>query len=206
MKERIAENLQETLQLLEAIQDSTTVANLVVAADYRIVSYNRRFREFLLKYWSHEVCVGEMSTDFVHPDNIVDFKREFDIALNGKIVNGEHHFTTKNGRSMWIAVEYHPVKTLPKCSNKVALSFRNVTREKLYEKKITAQNKKLKEVAFVSAHQLRGPITSLLGLTNLLSNQPEDWSDTKLYIEKIKTLSSKIDSELRSLVSKTEEI
>ena len=207
MREKNKQSLQETLQLLEAIQDSTTVANLVVAADFRIVSYNRRFREFLLKYWSHEVSVGEVSTNFVHPDNLEDFKREFDLALNGKVINGEHHFTTKNGRSMWIAVEYHPVKELPNCKGgKVALSFRNVTREKLYEKKITEQNKKLKEVAFVSAHQLRGPITSLLGLTNLLSEKPDDWSDTKLYLRKIKELSDKIDDEIRTLVGKTEEI
>lgn len=205
MREK-TEQLQETLQLLEAIQDSTTVANLVVAADYSIVSFNRRFREFLLKYWSHEVSVGEISTNFIHPDNMEDFKREFGLALNGKVINGEHHFTTKTGRSMWIAVEYHPVKELDNCGSKVALSFRNVTREKLYEKKITQQNKKLKEVAFVSAHQLRGPITSLLGLTNLLSEKPDDWSNTQLYIQKIQELSQKIDCEIRSLVGKTEEI
>lgn len=206
MREKSTKSLQETLQLLKAIQDSTTVANLVVAADYSIVSFNRRFGEFLLKYWSHMVSVGEISTNFVHPDNLVDFRREFDQALNGKIINGEHHFTTKNGRAMWIAVEYHPVKVLLNGGKSVALSFRNITREKLYEKKITAQNKKLKEVAFVSAHQLRGPITSLLGLTNLLSDKPEEWSDTKLYLEKIKELSDKIDCEIRSLVGKTEEI
>ncbi|WP_422361730.1 PAS domain S-box protein [Reichenbachiella sp.] len=205
MREK-TEQLQETLQLLEAIQDSTTVANLVVAGDYSIVSFNRRFREFLLKYWSHEVSVGEISTNFVHPDNMEDFKREFSLALNGKVINGEHHFTTKGGRSMWIAVEYHPVKELHNGGSKVALSFRNVTREKLYEKKITQQNKKLKEVAFVSAHQLRGPITSLLGLTNLLSEKPDDWSNTQLYIQKIQELSQKIDCEIRSLVGKTEEI
>lgn len=206
MREKRTEELQETLQLLEAIQDSTTVANLVVAADYRIVSFNRRFKEFLQKYWSHEVSAGEISTNFVHPDNMEDFKREFGEALNGKVVNGEHHFTTRNGTSMWIAVEYHPVREHDKIGSKVALSFRNVTREKLYEKKITAQNKKLKEVAFVSAHQLRGPITSLLGLTNLLSEKPDDWSNTQLYIQKIQTLSQKLDSEIRSLVGKTEEI
>ncbi|SMD36505.1 PAS domain S-box-containing protein [Reichenbachiella faecimaris] len=206
MREKNSKNLQETLQLLEAIQDSTTVANLVVGTDFSIISYNRRFREFLLKYWSHEVSVGEISTNFVHPDNLEDFKREFAMALDGKIIRSEHNFTTQNGKTMWIAVEYHPVKDLRNTGNKVALSFRNVTRERLYEKKITAQNKKLKEVAFVSAHQLRGPITSLLGLTNLLSERPDDWSDTELYIKKIKELSSKIDGEIRSLVDKTEEI
>lgn len=206
MKENTTETLQETLQLLEAIQDSTTVANLVVAEDYRIVSFNRRFKEFLLKYWAHEVSVGEVSINFVHRDNLADFKREFTQALNGKIINGEHHFTTQNGKTMWIAVEYHPVKVLLNGGKNVALSFRNITRERLYEQKIIAQNRKLKEVAFVSAHQLRGPITSLLGLTNLLSSQPKDWADTQLYLEKIKELSDKIDEELKSLVNKTEEI
>ncbi|UXX81120.1 PAS domain S-box protein [Reichenbachiella carrageenanivorans] len=206
MREHNTEKLQETLQLLEAIQDSTTVANLVVAADYSIVSFNRRFREFLLKYWSHEVSIGESSINFIHPDNLADFKREFAQALDGKVIRAEHSFTTLNGRTMWIAVEYHPVKVMTDQGSKVALSFRNVTRERLYEKKITAQNKKLKEVAFVSAHQLRGPITSLLGLTNLLSDQPADWNDTKLYLAKIKELSDKIDIEIRSLVGKTEEI
>ncbi|MEO9804459.1 MAG: PAS domain S-box protein [Reichenbachiella sp.] len=206
MGEKKKEKLQEALQLLEAIQDSTTVANLVVAADYSIISYNRRFREFLSKYWSHEVSVGEIAINFVHPDNLVDFKREFAQALAGKIIRAEHSFTTRNGETMWIAVEYHPVKILSNQENKVALSFRNVTRERRYEQEITAQNKKLKEVAFVSAHQLRGPITSLLGLTNLLSDQPIDWEDTKVYIQKIKELSGLLDFEIRYLVSKTEEI
>ena len=206
MDEKKPKSLQETLQLLEAIQDSTTVANLVVAADYSIISFNRRFREFLLKYWAHEVHAGEIAINFVHPDNLKDFKIEFAQALSGKIIRAEHRFTTQSGKAMWIAVEYHPVKVIPNSSNKVALSFRNITRERLYEKKITAQNRKLKEVAFVSAHQLRGPITSLLGLTNLLSAQPNEWENTKLYIEKIKALSDKIDGEIRSLIDKTEEI
>lgn len=206
MEEKKKEKLQITPQLLEAIQDSTTVANLVLAANYSIISYNRRFREFLLKYWSHEVSAGEIAINFVHPDNLADFKREFREALSGKIVRAEHSFTTKNGQTMWIAVEYHPVRISSNGENKVALSFRNVTRERRYEREITAQNKKLKEVAFVSAHQLRGPVTSLLGLSNLLSDQPADWEDTKLYIQKIKELSGILDFEIRYLVSKTEEI
>lgn len=206
MEKHEKEKLQETLQLLEAIQDSTTVANLVVGADYRIISYNRRFREFLLKYWSHEVSAGEVSINFVHPDNLEDFKREFKQSLNGKIVRAEHCFTTKEGQTMWIAVEYHPVRESFKSQKRVALSFRNVTREKLYESKITEQNKKLKEVAFVTAHQLRGPISSILSLTNLISDCPAEWEDTKLYIDKIRALSSKLDLEIRNLVAKTEEI
>lgn len=206
MEEIQKERLQETLQLLEAVQDSTTVANLVVSSDFRIVSYNRRFREFLLKYWSHEVSKGELATNFVHPDNLADFKNEFAQALSGKIIQSEHKFRTHSGRLMWMAVEYHPVKPKDNCEKRVALSFRNVTRERLYEQRIIDQNKKLKEVAFVTAHQLRGPITSILALTNLLSNNPADWDDVSLYIGKIKELSAKLDGEIHNLVAKTEEI
>ncbi|MEO9967604.1 MAG: PAS domain S-box protein [Reichenbachiella sp.] len=206
MEKKKRARLEEALQLLEAVQDSTTVANLVVGADYRIVSYNRRFREFLLKYWSHEVSKGEVSINFVHPDNLDDFKKEFAQALNGKIVRAEHNFSTIDGQSMWIAVEYHPFNNTCESDNKVALSFRNITRERLYEQKITAQNKRLKEVAYLSAHQLRGPITSILGLANLLSDDPTNWKDTKLYIDKIRGLSQKLDREIRYLVGKTEEI
>lgn len=206
MKEIQKEKLQETLQLLEAIQDSTTVANLVVSSDFRIVSYNRRFREFLIKYWSHEVSTGELATNFVHPDNMADFKREFAEALSGNIVQSEHSFSTQTGRIMWIAVEYHPVKAQSNGEKRVALSFRNVTRERLYERKIIDQNKKLKEVAFVTAHQLRGPITSIMALTNLLSNKPSDWDDVSVYIGKIKELSASLDHEIQNLVAKTEEI
>lgn len=199
-------SLQENLQLLEAIQDSTTVANLALSADYKILSFNRRLRSFILKYWTHDISIGELVTDFIHPDNLEDFKKEFDQALTGKVVSGEHQFTTLQGQKMWIEVAYHPVKISPGYLKKVAISFRNITRERLYEEKITAQNKKLKEVAFVSAHQLRGPITSLISLTSLLSDDTKNPDDSEFYIQKIKELSIKIDAEIRSLVGKTEEI
>jgi len=65
------------------------------------------------------------------------------------------------------------------------------------------QKETLKEIAFVEAHQLRGPISSLLGLVNLLEDKIENPNNFKMYLEKIKGLSIKIDTVIKTIVKKT---
>lgn len=198
--------LEDALELLEAVQNSTSVANLVTDENYKLISYNRIFKEFILKYWSHEVMIGDDVTQFILPGNLADFKRDFLAALKGKITKGEHAYTLGKKRKMWIEAEYFPVVSKKEESPKVAFSFRNITRERLNEINIKIQNKKLKEIAFAQAHQLRGPVTSLLGLINLLRSNKKDTESRELYLDKIEALIYKTDEVIKSIVKRAENV
>ena len=50
----------------------------------------------------------------------------------------------------------------------VAWSARDFTTLKEYEARISDQTRKLKKIAFYQSHKVRGPLSNILGVTNLL--------------------------------------
>ena len=66
-------------------------------------------------------------------------------------------------------------------------------------KQLTIQNKRLTEYTFVNAHKLRAPVSSILGLINLIDqNKPEEY---EVILTHLKTCGQQLDA-ITCLISK----
>ncbi len=75
-------------------------------------------------------------------------------------------------------------------------------RAEQHEKLILEQNKQLKELAFMTSHTLRAPLTNILALSTLINNANDEETNS-LVLAGIITSAKELDQTLHNMVSKT---
>jgi PAS domain S-box-containing protein len=78
----------------------------------------------------------------------------------------------------------------------------DITKQVEYIKAIEDQNNKFKEIAHIQSHEVRGPLATILGLTQLFNDNTIS-TDTEAVIQGIQTSSVQLDKVIREIVQKT---
>jgi PAS domain S-box-containing protein len=86
----------------------------------------------------------------------------------------------KNGSIQWVNVEYTPLfDDLSKHSGYISV-YKNITERKQREEKIYKQNRILQEISWLSSHEIRKPVASILGLAYLAKDAGSDVDKDKI--------------------------
>jgi signal transduction histidine kinase len=72
--------------------------------------------------------------------------------------------------------------------------------------KIENQNKAFSEIAWIQSHKVRGPLTSLMGLINILKMPPIDDSNDENLLELISIAAEDLDKIIHEIVEKSEKV
>ncbi|TAG14774.1 MAG: hypothetical protein EAZ41_00560 [Sphingobacteriia bacterium] len=72
-----------------------------------------------------------------------------------------------------------------------------------HKKMILEQNKQLRDIAFISSHTLRAPLTNIIGLTALINQNPHDIETNAIVIAGIASSAKELDQSIHNMVSKT---
>ena len=79
----------------------------------------------------------------------------------------------------------------------VAVTFDNITERKAQEEKIKQRNRELMKIAYVQSHGLRQPVSSILGLLNLLK---EDGAYADEYLTYLDDAVAELDGRLDDIL------
>lgn len=197
--------LAKTQHLLQIIQDSTPVANVVVNNDYKIISFNRQ-AEMRMKFMPHmDLKEGEVVTNYL-PEHM---KESFVAKM--KQVHDQRYSSCEvfclvdlHGRTRWFDVEFHVVIDQKGMEQGTAFSMKDITNVKEYEMDLLEQNEKLRHIAFLQAHELRGPITSMQGLISLMVEENRSKGFEEGYGKEFTILSNKVDKIVKTIVAESE--
>lgn len=173
-KKKIEESEQEKNNLLNALNHATLVS--ITDLNGVIVYVNPAF--CLVCGYSPEELIGQTH----QPVNSGFHPKDYWAAMwktikRGEIWRGEVKNITKNGDYYWVDTVITPIRN-QKGAIYQYMSIRYLITEK---KELYEQREKLledlKEYAFQTSHNIRGPVARLLGLTQLLlqyENEPEE--------------------------------
>jgi PAS domain S-box-containing protein len=147
----------------------TKINNLVVIMDpdSRINWVNKAFEEYTR--YSFEDAKGMLLEDLL--GGALLCKRTLvDISVRKSrletfSVDLEHHL--KDGHVQWVNVEYTPLFDDDGYHTGYIAVHQNITERKEKENKIFKQNKVLQEISWLSSHEIRKPVASILGLAYL---------------------------------------
>jgi signal transduction histidine kinase len=67
---------------------------------------------------------------------------------------------------------------------------------------VELQNKVLMDIAFIQSHEFRGPLTSVMGLMDLIKE--EEYQSPKEYLLLMDTAIQKLDAQIHMVVESTE--
>ena len=87
---------------------------------------------------------------------------------------------------------------------KVIGTTQDITVRKLYELKLEQQNHQLTEIAKISAHKIRRPVSSILGLVSLFEKQELQADINYQVIELIEQATLELDQVIHEIVAKTQ--
>ncbi|HXI00224.1 MAG TPA: ATP-binding protein [Sphingobacteriaceae bacterium] len=154
---------------------ATNVNNLVIITDTenRIVWVNNAFENF----------TGFLLTEVIGESPLIilggEKPDEETLKIAGKDICNKEGFSTevinytKAGDAYWVQIDCTPYDD-PVTNQKGYVSIHTIiTDRKLDEQRILKKNKALREIARINSHEVRNPLSSILGLVKMLKNNPD---------------------------------
>lgn len=84
-------------------------------------------------------------------------------------------------------------------------TFQDVTEQQMFVKRIEDKNETLREIAQTQSHDVRGPLATIMGLSQLLNDDKLN-DETKEIIDGIRTSSDQLDQIIKGIVNRAESI
>lgn len=145
--------------------------------------------------------------DYVAPEYRDILRERHNQRVAGKSVPSyfEYQGLRKDGTKRWLGVRVNTVVEDGKIIGTQSV-IRDITNSKRAEEKIKNQNSKLYEIAFLQSHQVRKPVSNLLGLAKLFNyNDPSDSANAEV-LSRVEIVAKELDNVIREIVDKTNDI
>jgi PAS domain S-box-containing protein len=164
-------------KLLESVIINTTDGVLITDANYdvglSIVYVNDALIE--MSGYSRAELIGARP-DIFHGDDHSQqgLEKIFQAIKNKEPCNIELSNYTKEGRLYDVSINISPVtNSIGEITHWISIR-RDITETRAYVKAIEEQNKKMMDIAWLQSHKVRGPLTRIMSLVELLANSNPD--------------------------------
>ena len=222
-RKRFEEIIQSINANLKAVLESTADRILAIDRNYRYIMFNQSHANSMKKLFGKEIKPGDNLLKILPPKLSAIAKSE-----GRKVFRGEQFSTTTQipNKSI-LEVSYNPIYSEKKKIIGAALFVRDITERKKIEEKMKALNEELvtqnvqmaaqeeelkatleelsernfelDQLMYKTSHDLRSPLSSIMGLVNL-ANLDKDTASRDSYLSKISGRIKKLDDFIRSML------
>jgi PAS domain S-box-containing protein len=183
--------LRESQQKLQAILDSTSEANFFVSLHSEIISFNKTAENLVRFFYNRGIQVGDNFDTYLMPENKEDFRRIFGQALSGNVSIEEIEIFFPNSARLWLNIEFYPVYDYHQQIIGISINAADITQRKKAELHLAAQNRELRNIAWLHSHEIRRIVANVIGLISLIDS-------TDLSLENLEVLQH-LDNSAREL-------
>ena len=214
---------------LQAVMESTGESIFAIDKNFCYTSFNKNHKRVMKLLYKADIEVGTDKSKCIQSSKdekwlMADLKH----ALNGNHFITEKRLDYPQYRDRYIQLTYNPIFGENDLVNGVAVFVSDITERKQYEAKLKALNEELTQqnwnlaaqdeelktaleelsernfeldqLMYKTSHDLRSPLSSIMGLVNL-ANLDTDQSNIKVYISKIEDRIKKLDEFIRSMLN-----
>lgn len=137
-----------------------------------------------------------MIVEYGLPNTKEYFVKDFLEALSGKEVHAERLLSFPSGEQVWVSLRLFPVFNDFGEVWAVSLNYTNIDRLK-------KQHAQLEEIARLQSHFIRRPLTSILGLIDIIDKDSLSAENKKL-LEYLKQSALELDMVIHQIVKNTQ--
>ena len=209
---------------LQAVMESTADRILALDRNYRYITFNQSHAESMRSQFGKSIKAGDSVLEALPPSISQITKRENAKAFAGKRFKSHLKLPNKT----ILETSYNPIYNDQGKVTGSALFVRDVTESRRTEDRLKAMNEELThqnfqlaaqeeelkntlhqlsernfeldQLMYKTSHDLRSPLTSIMGLLNL-ANLDTDPTNTRLYLDKIKDRINKLDDFINSMLN-----
>lgn len=183
---------------LRSFFESSQNFHVLLGKNGEVIDYNKVAYIFLKSMHRVKITRGSKFVTLLTPDHINKFNEGFRQAVTGKkaFTEGCTDYGSY-GTIYWEA----SFETARDANNKiigVSYVIRDVTDRKIKESKIMDQNKSLLKIAHVQAHEFRAPVTSIIGMLDLI--KADDYNSPKEYFDMLGKAVQNLDKKICEIV------
>ena len=179
VRRKVQDELKKSEANLRAIFDNTTKAYILLDKQYRVVAFNKMATEGSSAYFNRPLLEGTSILDYID-ERLKYFRKGFETAMQGEIVQAERKYKL-NGETHWFEFTYNPVMAATGELLGICLGVMDITERKKNEEKVKEQNSDLKKLnaeldrfVYSASHDLRAPLSSVLGLIDIAEMEIKD--------------------------------
>ncbi len=171
-----------------------------VDRNYNILSANASFVKLTAAIYNRELTPGDsVLLSSLNPESAGQWKLFYDKVLGGESAIFNRFFPSLQTT---FEIRMRPITHDNRIIGVVCLG-RDIQQRLDAEKRMILQNNELREIASLASHEIRGPVTSLMGLANLFNTKnPGDPFNADL-MDHIKATVKQLDSVIHKIVEKS---
>ncbi|HCN04926.1 MAG TPA: hypothetical protein DIS79_04840 [Bacteroidetes bacterium] len=147
-------------------------------------------------------------SDRVHPDDreeVLDHLTQWSVT-GRSMWRHEYRFLCADGSYRWVLDRGSAIYDEQGTPIRMIGAMQDITASRLYLERIEEINVRLREIAQIASHELRGPLATVLSLLNLFNKESiEDPENTRI-IGMIETSATDVDAVIHRIVQRTAEL
>jgi hypothetical protein len=167
IKEQCVEAKRNEIEL-RSFFESSIDNHLLLGKEFEVLAFNKAWESYVKACYGLKLQRGKHMNAYLHPDNVEMFYNDYCKALKGTAVFAQRRVSHLTDH-VWRIIKFEPAFDGDGKIIGVSVNSTDTTKNVENELIVLAQNKSLREIAFIQSHELRRPVASILGLMNLLS-------------------------------------
>lgn len=184
---------------LRALFESLTDVYVFLGMSGEILDFNQAAYNYILKFKGKKMERGGYTANYLNEVDNAAFMSNFRAALTGERISQEMLSYAELSERVWWDSIFEPVRNKNGEMMGVSYIARNINKRKIDSEKILKQNKILKKIAYIHAHEYRGPVCAILGIMNLI--EADDYATTKEYLLMLKKAVNELDDKTHTVIN-----
>ncbi|HVD97368.1 MAG TPA: PAS domain S-box protein [Cytophagaceae bacterium] len=191
---------------LRAIFDSTQSINYLLDRAGNILWFNKPANENSMRRFNRGIELNKSIKNYMDAYLHEKFDVLFTQAMRGETVFNELKLNSSGGKRTWIQTTMMPVykdqtELIGISMNVTDISERKKREEELKQinKELIYQNEQLNQYSYIVSHNLRGPIATILGITNVFESKQTTPELKDALIKHIQKSTYHLDTIIRDL-------
>lgn len=184
---------------LRALFESLTDVYVFLGMSGEILDFNQAAYDYILRFKGKKMMRGGHTADYLNEVDNAAFMANFRSALNGERISQEMLSNPEIAERVWWDSIFEPVRNKDGQMMGVSYIARNINKRKLDSERILKQNKILKKIAHIHAHDYRAPVCAILGIMNLIEG--DGYIASKDYLLMLQKAVKELDEKTQSVIS-----
>src|SRR6478735_7528588 len=200
-QQRIQEKIEKDEQNLRAIINNTTDMIWSIDRDFNIISANEPFNRRM------QQITGKRIDRISHGDFPQETQKKwiefYKRGFLGESFNAIWHEQLPGVLDLYEEIRFNPIVDAEGEILGLCCICRDITENYLYTKRIEEQNDQLRKIAWIQSHEVRAPLSDILGLVSLVREGIISEQEQAKVIELISQAANKLDAVVAKTVQET---
>jgi len=187
---------------LRSFFESSANFKVLVDKNGDIIEYNKVAYNFIRSIYKVKLQRGEQFAKYLDTEFVALFHEKLCLSLKGRKAFAEGSTKhRKKGAIFWEA-SFEASRDINNDIIGVLCQMRDVTERKLKEQKIISQSQSLLKIAHIQAHEFRGPLTTIMGLIDLMGE--DHLYTSSQYLPLLKNAVGSLDKNINRVINHIE--